>query len=351
MRRLEEDADGANFDAVFYDAERAGSEKAFYHQLNREIEKKQGLKRTLLAMAYERLRGIVTGDHKHSDLGGILGRLPPRQLLEAYLEQLNIREKPTIIMVDEIAIFALRLYRINSKRLEAFLSELRGLRQNYHNIRWLFTGSIGLDWVARRAEVEGALNDLRPFPFAPFSTEAARTFLERHVNSGGTRWLFELEDEAFLYLVSELGWLSPYYIEAIANEIIPSGAESPNRRKVANTNDVRKAFKALLVHHNRSYFSSWQEHISKNFASPTKERLYALLDACSRVQEGEELDTLLAIVARRETTVSRRDVRESLDILINDGYLSEDHALGRFKFTSGLLRRWWSRWMCDDQTT
>ena len=83
MRRFEEDAENDSFDAIMYDAEKASTEEEFYRQLNREIEKNQPIKTNLWAVALERLKGIVTGDHKNSDLGRILGGLPPNQLSEA----------------------------------------------------------------------------------------------------------------------------------------------------------------------------------------------------------------------------------------------------------------------------
>ena len=158
---------------------------------------------------------------------------------------------------------------------------------------------------------------------------------------------YSIEDEAFLSLVNELGWLSPYYLEAIAVEIIPSGAEQPNGRTIATANDVGSAFDALIALHNRNYFSSWREHISKNFDSPIREQLYEILQTCTRHRDGEEFDTLLVTISAHESVVSPQDLRDILDVLVNDGYLVEDTTSGKFGFSSGLVRRWWMRWMCE----
>jgi hypothetical protein len=348
MRRIEEDADSEPFDAVFYDAEAAKSEDEFYRQLNRAIEKRLGFTTMARAVATERFKGIFSGNHEQGKLAQILGKLPPKQLLEAVVEQLNARKDPTMIMVDEIAIFVLRLYRDRPERVEVFLSELRDIRQRFPNVRWLLTGSIGLDWVARKAEVAGALNDLKPYSFTPFSTAAARKFIERFVRDGGTRRPFFLEKGTFDYLVAELGWLSPFYLEAIAGEIRGSGEADKEGRNIANKNDVENAFRTLLESQNRNYFSSWCEHLSKNFETPMKERLHILLDVCARSADGAVIDTLLSAAAKNDPTVTRGDIRDALDILNHDGYLTENEATGRFKFTSGLMRRWWLRWMCND---
>ena len=61
--------------------------------------------------------------------------------------------------------FVADLMRHNAQRAKEFLYHLRSLQQAHPNVRWLFTGSIGLDAVvARRGNIAGALVDLHNFP-------------------------------------------------------------------------------------------------------------------------------------------------------------------------------------------
>lgn len=348
MLRLEEDAADSDFHAVFYDAQKAPDPDQFFHQLNQEIGSKLDLQKSVLVILKERLKELFTRDHKDSGLYQILGKLPPRELLNAYLKELDDFERPTVIMIDEIAIFALRLHKKDSVGLEQFLSELREFRLAHPNTRWLLTGSIGLDWVAKIAGVEGTLNDLKPFHFLPFNRDAARKFIDDLTLNGGTQIDFRLDNQAFDYLVKELGWLSPYYIEAIADEVEPSGNRNDQNIVTANQNDIQQAFINLLRRHNRNYFSSWKEHINKNIDVAQKDILFNVLKICARDSEGEEEDTILTALLGYDQSLTKQDLRTALDILMGDGYLSLNSDTKRITFRSGLLRQWWWHWICHD---
>ncbi|WP_295392854.1 hypothetical protein [uncultured Thiodictyon sp.] len=97
--------------------------------------------------------------------------------LFAHLDDHN-EAPPWLILIDELPVFVAALQeRGGAAAIREFLYWLRGMRQKHRRIRWLYTGSIGLDTIARRNQVEGALNDLDPFTLGPFDPETARDFI------------------------------------------------------------------------------------------------------------------------------------------------------------------------------
>ena len=209
-------------------------------------------------------------------------------------------------------------------------------------MRWLFTGSIGLDIVARRAGLQGALVDLKPFPLDPFGEEAARSYLDHlcAIRRGSTQ--FALDDAAFAHLARELGWLAPFYLQLIADRIAPSGPPSGDR-PTAQIADVDRAFEELLRPEYRTQFSTFEEHVEKNFPKPEARRLRLILGACCEIRDGETEATLLARARQAEPFVTLRTLKDSLTALATAGFLVEQRD--RWRFRSGLLRRYWHRYL------
>jgi len=225
---------------------------------------------------------------------------------------------------------------------------LRRLRQQYSNVRWLFTGSVGLDTVARRAMLSGALLGLMPFPLEPFDGAAARAFLSYLSRERKVLSPFDLTDDGFAHLEAQLGWLSPYYLEHLANQIRPTGPLGSSGLRIATIADIDRAFDALLAPHFRLHFAAWDEHLTKNFERSEGTLLRVILNACAHSPAGEQFSTLYAILAQVHPSATTRDLREFLAVLINGGFLSEIESEPRYRFRSGLVRRYWIRYQVPD---
>jgi uncharacterized protein len=216
-------------------------------------------------------------------------------------------------------------------------------RQKHKQIVWLLTGSIGLDVVSRDLALAGALIDLNTFPLEPFTLEAAHSFVEELCNDKQLRQPLDFETGAFELLARELGWLSPYYLRHIAQLIRPSTAAVANKRAVASQTDVERAFAEFLKPAYRGHFAAWEEHIDKNFAEGQRARLRAILDILCENIDGEIEATLLARISGSIANLLRRELLNLLTILANDGFIEKFSE--RWRFRSGLLRRYWVEYM------
>lgn len=346
MRRLEEDLAAENWGVVFCDVEGLPDEREFLRHLCQQIEAGEKAKSRAMSHLGQRLKQLLS-DGGWTNIQEAITKLNWKAFSETLVSALNEHEHPSVILIDEMSLFVAARLRVDREVVLEFLHHLRSLQQRFPNVRWLFTGSVGLDVVARRANVAGALLNLTSFSVDPFTVPQARSFLHYLQESGRIFKPFELAQEEFSYLERELGWLSPYYLEHIANQIRPTGPIQQSGCPAAIRADIDSAFDKLLSPQCRGYFVSWEEHIAKNFGAVDEQRLRLILDACSVSADGEQFDTLHAILSRTHASSTLKDIRELLSVLIRDGFLTEDERLKRYKFQSGLIRKYWLKYQRD----
>ena len=101
------------------------------------------------------------------------------------------------------------------------------------------------------------------------------------------------------------------------------------------------AIEDLLAH--RTYFSPWEERLGRALGAPEDAFARVMLAACARDPKGVAVSSLDQCLASQvPDPVDRgKTVRWLLDVLLSDGYLVEQ--VGRWRFRSGLLRRYWER--------
>jgi len=341
--RLAEDLRAEGWLCVSIDVQGKRTEQEFLRTLCQEIEKHQELHRSALAHLKSRLRDIKDGAGAASLVQLLTASVDARAFSECLIESLNGADKKTVVLIDELSLFALDMANRDADALRALLHHLRHLRERNRNVRWLFTGSIGLDVVAARFNLQGALIDLDIFELRPFDEGEAHAFIEELREQNRLHTPFVFAGGAFETLVRELGWLSPWYLRLIADTIRPSVPATPAIPAQATVADVEAAFEKLLQPSMRPYFSTWREHLEKNFPEDQTKGLQAILDNLCENPAGEQVDTILAPFSAKFPNSTRRELLDRLTDLASGGFLEE--AGDRWRFRSGLLRRYWEKWM------
>lgn len=341
MDKIAEDLTAAGWLCIKIDVEGMRTENEFLRALCQEIEKTQALTERVKSHLLQRFKQLTT-HVQDGNLAAAIGDVDPREFLETLIHSLNAEDRDTLILIDEIALFIHERAKIDPDGTRSLLYHLRKLQQAYPKVRWFLTGSVGLDVVARRHNMLGALLGIDSFPLAPFDADAAHSYLGELCDSGQVTHPFTLGEEAFAYLAQELGWLSPYYLRQIALQMRPSGA-AQSGYPPANVDDVEHAFAQLLSPAQRLHFSAWEEHISKNFDAIETERLRAILDVLCSESNGEVEVTLLTRLSEAGHNLTKRDLSTLLSSLETDAFL---HSIeGRWSFRSGLLRRYWKEYL------
>jgi hypothetical protein len=341
MREVEKDLQALGWLTIFSDVEGMRTEDEFLRDLCKKIEEVGSIAQRARGQFVQRLQQLVTGDFDGNPISAI-GRVDVKRFSEALVASLDEQQVDAVILVDEIALFVSTRLAVDRDATLDFLYHLRKLRQAYPRVRWVLTGSIGLDVVARRANLAGALIGLEIFPLEPFSKVEACAYLNELCQNGKVRWPFALDDAGFDHLASQLGWLSPYYLKLISDRIKPSG-DKTRGLPLATIADIDRAFDQLLMPVYRGHFTAWEEHLRKNFPKVEADILHSILESCCSQPEGETIATMQARLVQKYPALTPRELMESLSSLANDGFLSEID--GRWCFRSGLLRRYWVKYI------
>jgi len=346
LERLKEESEDNGFRAIVLDVEGYRHEKDFFQQMCASIQEELGAGQALLGALTERLRRVVQGvDNTQGDWRNLLLNMDWRLFADHLVAQLEEATdgKTWLFLVDEITIFTKALLdgQPDGQGVPAasdFLYKLRQLCRDHRKVRWLFTGSIGLDTIARRHGFEGALVDLEIFSLAPFDLDTAKGFLQVIAKRSGV----VMTEAASSTICERLGWLSPYYLEKIGE----AACDDVSRGKEVGSEAANRAADSLLGLAQRTYWSTWREHLDKNYPEPERTRLFTILAEAARTLDGSSIDTLLLTLNRAgDDPLVESTLRGYLDTLEADGYLSANPERARFRFQMNLLREWWLRYV------
>lgn len=275
------------------------------------------------------LRGGLTGDN---------WRAKGDQILEILAEQ----DKPVALFLDEVAILVNRLlrgpeYRMTEERrkeVDGFLSWLRAASIRHQGkIRFVVTGSIGMEPLVRVAGLSATLNTFTPFHLGPWPREAAAGCLAALANGYGLK----MGEEAINAMLSRLGVYVPHHVQVYFDFVYQEA-------RISSLTEVPVGLVEQV--YERSMLGI-RGHVE---LSHMEERLHMVL--------GPELDTL-ALDLLTEAAVTgglhehaARDMarlqfdegwaeplRQILEILEHDGYLKRRGM--DYSFESALLRDWW----------
>ena len=339
INRLAEDLRQEDWLVVELDVQGTSRPEKFASQLCRKIQAQLPPSKALWVGVRQRLENAIDGDWDGKPAKA-LGKMDPISFLEALIEELSKEQVKSALFVDEIAYFALSFAEDDPVGAKDFFYQLRSIQIANKSVRWLFTGSIGLDIVADRFGIGGAFVDLEKFFLEPFTEDEARSYLCDDATQNAFNHKFRANDKDLEYVFRELGWLAPYYLNLIGNEVRPSGAYMDGAL-TATQDDFEAAFDRLLEPNRKGEFVTWKEHIDKNLPKSDREIARKILGTLSQEADGETVDTLIANFAPEAT----KRVRSALDILQNDGLVQM--VKDRYRFRSGLIRRYWKEYEAE----
>lgn len=261
-------------------------------------------------------------------------------------ETLASNEMPVAIFFDEVPIFVNRLlkgddYKITPERrheADMFMSWLRRNSIRHRGkLRFVVTGSIGIEPVLRQAGLSATLNAFTPFEQGPWAPDVCVGCIDALANQYG----LSISQDVASYMVQCLGYGIPHHVEMFFDKLY----EECKRQQTS------EASVALVDYVYETGMLSVRGHVE---LSHMEERLKMVL--------GPELHALTleclteaALVGRitpdaaitiagdhiRESTVAQSVLREILGILEHDGYLRRESD-GSCVFQSRLLKDWWA---------
>jgi hypothetical protein len=256
--------------------------------------------------------------------------------------QQRLSEAPLLILIDEFSVFLGKLIARDRDEAENLLGWLRPWRLSSGvACRFVFTGSIGLNYLLEQHKFNTLFNDCHDFRLGPFKPKAALAMLAE----ASRRETWQADDTALAHLCQRTGWLSPFYLNLLLASSMEAARdrqeESGSAAKVLIQADVDNGYDRLLA--SRSRFVHWYQRLERELAEPDFSFALAILGALAKSDGGLTRKQLLARLQRREPDPDKRAATLSrlLLKLEEDGYM--DGTGERIQFLSFLLRDYWKR--------
>ncbi|MCX7099829.1 MAG: hypothetical protein NTV43_18195 [Methylococcales bacterium] len=248
------------------------------------------------------------------------------QQLIADLQELNT---PIWFLLDEFPIMIDNIAKTHNPELAAAsLHWLRSLRQQNPNspVRFLLTGSIGLDSVLKRHSIRGVANDLRREVLTPLTPEEALAFTLQLAADNAVN----LPEALAQHYIASLGaGLWPFFIQLFIAELQTSSPPT-------STEDIDIIFKSLAHSQRNQYASNMRERLGEIFTPVEKAIALNLLKLLAPQPTGMAYSNLRAQVPN----ALDEEFDLVLEVLKHDGYLTET-ADQQLQFFSNLLRSYW----------
>lgn len=247
------------------------------------------------------------------------------------------------LLVDELPIFLKALHDQGAPGIEAargFMNHLSRLRVDYPKVRWLITGSIGLEPLAQVGNYMGVLAKFQTYNLSTLTEAQAHDFVIDLAQTGRLMDRQMITVEEAKAVVSAVGWRSAYYLEALAKKLSGTPVQGEDEAGAL----IREATAKLLNSSELATFAVWEEHLHKHY--PPAERAIAItvLNALAPHPQGASLDVLIAAAERPD--FGRDAMRRLLMRLDAEGFISidnwdSDSPIAAFR--NVLLRLWWHR--------
>jgi len=250
------------------------------------------------------------------------------------IDHLDLEGRKLVFIIDE---FAQTVENIiddeDIKSAKGFLSKCREIRHKdgvKDKLLFIYAGSIGLESIVSRINAIHSINDLYPFDIPPFSPGDARELINKLTKNAG--WRFN--SGFFDHLFNSIGWLLPYYLQIVVDEIDKIGNVDVNEIDetvidVAIENAIKQ----------RIYFEHWLIRLRKAYKGNGFKFAKELLNVTS--ENGQISNNEISDLAEKYDIAE--DFLDIVNALKHDGYIDTPADSKIFRFNSPLLRVWWDR--------
>jgi len=345
LERLVEAGSTHGWEAIKVEVAGCRDTRGFFRQLCAKIGNQRSLGKKTIDWLLQRLGQTID---PRTDANGAWYQSFITLDHETYFERLikALHEDPKrrwVLLIDELPIFLKVLHDQGPQGIEAartFMNHTSRLRVDYPKVRWLITGSIGLEPLAQAGNYMGVLAKFQTYSLTTLSEIQARDFIIDLAQTG------RLVDRQFITvaeadsIVKAVGWRSAYYLEALAKKLTGTPTEDAPKADAL----IADAMARLLQPQEVPTFAVWEEHLRKHYRDAERAIAIAVLNALAPHPQGLGIDVLLAAVGQSGLALAA--MRILLMRLDAEGFITiddwgADNPVAAFR--NVLLRRWWQR--------
>jgi uncharacterized protein len=346
LERLVDAAPEKNWTAVKAELAGCSDTRAVFRELCSRISSKKSGGAKFISAALQRLSQVA--GHR-SELSGPwyqgLMNVDYESNLERLIKTMNEDTKGRwLLLIDELPIFLKALHDKGPAGVAAardFMNLFSRLRQNNPKVRWMITGSIGIEPLARAGNYQGVLAKFQNFELHPLTERQAQDFIQDEAQTGRLPHRNQITDAEARALVDAVGWRAAFYLGALALKLKGNPTDDPEQAKTL----VDEAIDQLLQPSELATFGPWEEHLRKHYQDADRVLAFEVMAALAAAPQGANLDSLLATLQRPDLT--RPALQALLIRLHTEGFITVDQwdqDSPHCAFRNPLLRRWWQRY-------
>ena len=333
---------------TYIDTEDIETESEFFRRVQKEVLRTEAIRNS------RRLKGLLESGHKYLSkvkaiklLGQGVEFAEEAAVADSKEDLINLlsgleieNSRGIVILMDEFPQTVQNIIDKNIADLSSvrkFLQANREVRQHpeiNQKVRFVMTGSIGLNHTVSQVGMTAFINDLNSVEVGQLNMEDAMTFLEELFQPKG----IIAQDVTKQYVVQKIGWLIPFHIQLLVQEIF-----SLCRPGSVIENDlIDRAFEAIIQQRNENHFNHYYSRLKRQF----KDRELAF---ASNLLDFLAVRASIGKAAIRDMSVKyelEEKWRGIVEILIYDGYIVND-SYDQYRFNSPVVRMWWKRFICN----
>lgn len=258
-------------------------------------------------------------------------------------------EQRWLIYVDELPIMLFNMIRTDPNSgiqrvrrfLDWFRNDVRALPGS-HSVRWLISGSVGLDTLVQQHAMADTINSLSHQSLPAFKEDVAVDMLNRLA----ARYRIELAAVDAQNIVTSVQWAQPYYLQTAFHHLRSLKAANPTGTMASL---IDEAINTMVQPGADNDFHHWEQRLDLQLTHNDAAHARAMLKLAAQDPLGAKPEMLLAALEARMSNSTQEEARRAFinlrDILERDAYWWPDLSSGlkRYRFRLEPLRRWWLR--------
>ncbi len=255
--------------------------------------------------------------------------------VKTILENIQLKKQTLVFLIDEFTIALDNIHEMQGiEEAKQFLHTNRELRMNHRineNVKFILTGSIGLNSLVERLGLPTTINDLSVITINPLSKKKGVEFTKLILESEELK----CTDQSIDYLLKKIQWLIPYFIKLMIEECRQIALEEETN-EVTNTM-IDKAFEQAIDFKHNNFYNHYLVRLKSSFKNNELKFLIEVLKEASK-KESISNSRIQDLAVKYEVEEIRRNLLRTLTF---DGYLVHDKSDNNYYFVSPLLRMWW----------
>lgn len=260
------------------------------------------------------------------------------QILVELFENIKKEYGHVVILIDEYPQTIQNILNKEGKAAaEHFIQKNRELRHNAYvldKIHFIYTGSLSLFPMVEKVTELTAVNDLRTVEVAPLTYNEAQDFLTKLLEFDNVK----LEESILQYTLDRMGWLIPFHLQLIAQEI--TDVYETNDEKPITIMEIDQAYEQIVHLRNKPQFEPYFARLSTLFKGNEYDFVFEVLEFIA-LNDIITMDKVYDFGVKHTV----EEIRRAMDILEGDGYLFKSGEKN-YRYTSPILQMWCRKHIC-----